>query len=102
MRRRCSSAARLPLCTLHSGYALPLVLDCKQLCDSRTMQRGIDYLQRAVPHEQLSTAKVDLTLGGVDFGNVQCAVFVFLANSLNVPILARLGDPHYRFLKVQS
>ena len=51
------------------------MLDCKQLCDSRTMQRGIDYLQRATPHKQLSTAKVDLTLDGVDFGNVRFLFF---------------------------
>ena len=63
MRRRCSSASA----SLRSVEALPLVHDCKQLCDSRTMQRGIDYLQRATPHEQLSTAKVDLTHDGVDF-----------------------------------
>ena len=67
MRRRCSSASA----TLHSVEALPLVHDCKQLCDSRTMQRGIDYLQRATPNEQLSTGKVDLTHDGVDFGNVR-------------------------------
>jgi len=71
MRRRCSSASA----TLHSVEALPLVLDCKQLRDSRTMQRGINYLQRAKPHEQLSTGKVDLTHDGVDFVHVRFLFF---------------------------
>ena len=51
------------------------MLDCKQLRDSRTMQRGIDYLQRAKPHDQLSTGKVDLTHDGVDFGKVRFLFF---------------------------
>ena len=71
MRRRCSSASA----TLHSVEALPLVLDCKQLCDSRTMQRGINYLQRARPHEQLSTGKVDLTHDGVHLGYLRVLFF---------------------------
>ena len=39
------------------------------------MQLGIDYLRRATPHDQYSTAKVDLTLDGVDFGKAQFLFF---------------------------
>ena len=71
MQRRCSSASA----TLRSVEALQLGFDCKQLCDSRTMQRGINYLQRARPHEQLSTGKVDLTHDGVHLGNLRVLFF---------------------------
>ena len=74
VRRRCVTASGCSACCCSDATALQQrvchstqcrgSVDRKQLCDSRTMQRGIDYLQRAShtrTYRWLQARKLDLT-----------------------------------------